>query len=250
MRRIVLYVSLLLSLVGCSDSEIDSVSYHSIASLWSYVRQGTVQITEDIYLCGTVVANDKRGELNRAIVVMDDSAGLLVEIDMEALYEVYPLYSRVVIRCAGLWLGAIGPKLILGAEPIGSYVVDRVDASVAQNYVIPISKGGDAPTPRRRRVSALGHRDMLNYVALEDIRLVDSEHGLRWADKDSTTNQFRTTVRHFCQDGDTLRVVIDADCNYATEYIPTANLLVSGILDWYGGDMALRIIAHSVEPRY
>ena len=249
MRRIVLFVSLLL-MVGCGDGELGDTRYHSIASLWSYARGGTVQITDDIYLCGTVVANDKYGELNRAIVVIDDSGGVVVEVDREALYELFPLYSRVVIRCAGLWLGVVGSKLILGAEPLGGYVVDRVPEGRVSNYITPIQKSGDTPTPQRRRISELGYRDVLCYVAVENLRLVDSERGLRWTDRNLASDKQVTTVRHFCQGDDTLRVVVDAECHYANEYIPTTNLIVSGILDWYAGDVALRIIAHGVEQCY
>ncbi|MBO7281771.1 MAG: hypothetical protein J6U73_00015 [Alistipes sp.] len=244
MRRIALYISLLLGAIGCSGSEDIGGNYHSIASLWSYVRRGTVQITEDIYLCGYVVANDKFGELNRAIVVADDSAGVVIEIDMDGIEYCYPLYSKVQIRCSGLWLGTIGPKLMLGAEPIGDFVVDRVPSSRVSNYITLLPENSDTPTFRRRRVAELGYRDMLNYIVVENLRLVDSEHGVCWTDNDPATGLPITTVRHFCQGGDTLRVVTAAESQYATEYIPTSSIFISGILDWYDGDIAMRIVGH------
>lgn len=244
MRRIVLYISLLLGVVGCSGKEGVGGEYHSIASLWSYARRGTVQITEDIYLCGYVVANDKYGELSRSIVVADDSAGVVIELDMEGIEYCYPLYSKVQIRCSGLWLGVIGPKLILGAEPIGDYIVDRVPSSKVANYITLLSENSDTPTVRRRKVAELEYRDMLNYVVVENLRLVDSEHGLGWTDSDPMTGQPITTIRHFCQGIDTLRVVTYAGCHYAAESIPTSSIFISGILDWYDGDIAMRIIGH------
>ena len=244
MRRIALYISLLLGAIGCSGSEDIGGNYHSIASLWSYVRRGTVQITEDIYLCGYVVANDKFGELNRAIVVADDSAGVVIEIDMDGIEYCYPLYSKVQIRCSGLWLGTIGPKLMLGAEPIGDFVVDRVPSSMVSNYITLLSEDNDTPTFKRRRVAELGYRDVLNYVVVENLRLVDSEHGACWTDSDPVTGLPMTTVRHFCQGSDTLRVVTAAESQYAREYIPTSSIFISGILDWYDGDTAMRIIGH------
>ena len=54
MRRIVLYISLVLTLVGCSGEEGGEYHYQSIASLWSYARRGTTLITDDIYLSGYV----------------------------------------------------------------------------------------------------------------------------------------------------------------------------------------------------
>ena len=58
MRRIVLYISLLLVAIGCRGSEEAVVESRSIASLWSYVRRETVLITEDISLRGYIVANE------------------------------------------------------------------------------------------------------------------------------------------------------------------------------------------------
>lgn len=246
MRQIVLYISLLLGIVGCSGKEDIGGEYSSIASLWGYARNGTVQITKDVYICGHVVANDKYGELNKTIVVADDSAGVVIEVDMDDIEGYYPLYSKVQIRCAGLWLGTIGPKLILGAKPIGDYIVDRVPSSRVANYITLLSENNDTPTVRRRKVAELEYRDMLNYVAVEDLRLVDSEHGLSWTDSDPITGQPITTVRHFCQGSDTLRVVTYAGCRYATENIPTSPIFFSGILDWYDGDIAMRIVGHII----
>lgn len=233
--------------IGCSGSEELDRECRSIASLWSYVRRSTVLITEDICLRGYIVANDKYGELSRAIVVSDGSAGIMVELDMDNIELVYPLYSGVELRCAGLWLGTVGPKLLLGAEPMGEYVVDRIPARRALNHISILPKNDDTPTIRHRRVAELEYRDVLSYVAVEGVCLVDSECGARWTDVDSLTKRPITTVRHFVQDGDTLRVVIDARSHYTTEYIPTSKLTISGILDWYDGDIALRIAGHHVD---
>ena len=203
-------------------------------------------ITDDIYLSGVVVANDKLGELTKAIVVEDDSGGVVVEIDMDDVYQHYPLYSRVEIGCTGLWLGCIGPKLMLGAEPVGDYVVDRLPQSKIGNYISLLDDKNDTPTHRQRRVAELEYRDMLCRVSVADLCLIPEEQTLRWADCDTLTGRYRTSLRHFCQDGDTLRVVVDANCSYASEEISSKPLRLTGILDWYGGGPALRIIDHAV----
>ena len=221
----------------------------SIASLWSYVRRETVLITEDISLRGYIVANDKYGELQKAIVVEDGSAGVMVELDMEDVELCLPMYSRVELHCAGLWLGAVGPKLMLGAEPMGDFVVDRIPASKALNHISVLRENSDTPTIGRRSIAELGYRDMLRYVSVADLHLVDSEQGSLWTDVDSLTGRPITSVRHFVDGGDTLRVVTDARCHYATDYIPTLKLVISGVLDWYDGDIALRIIGRNIDRR-
>lgn len=250
MRRIVLYISIVISLLGCSDRVESEAEYCSIASLWRYARRGTSLITEDIYICGSVVANDKYGELNGAIVVADGSGGVELELDMDNIATIYPLHSKVEICCSGLWLGSVGPKLMLGAEPTGEYVVDRIAANRALNHISALDKESDTPTISHRRIAELGYRDVLSYVAVEGVALVDDERGRWWTDIDTLLGEPITTVRHFVQGNDTIRVVTDARCDYATEYIPASTLTLSGLLDWYDGDIALRIVDHSVETFY
>ena len=250
MRQIVLYISLVLSVMGCSDAEYIGGNYCSIASLWSYASRGTVQIADDISICGYVVANDKYGELNSAIVVADDSAGVAIELDIDDTDLCYPLYSGVEISCSGLWLGVVGPKLILGAEPTGDYVVDRIPSSKAQNHISLLNKNNDTPTIWHRMVAELEYRDVLSFVAIDNLSLVPSEHGMQWADIDPTTGRPITTVRHFLQDNQTLCVVTDARCQYANEYIPESPLTLTGVVDWYAGDIALRIVDHGIELNY
>lgn len=247
MRRIVLYISLIFSLFGCSDDRVYvEAEYCSIASLWSYARQASVPITDNIYLQGSVVANDRFGEINRAIVVSDASGGVVLELDMDDIAKHYPLHSRVQIRCAGLWLGTVGPKLILGAKPEGDYVVDRLPASRALNIITPLPENNDTPTIRHRKITELEYRDVLSCVEVEGINVVEAEYDAKWADRDPITNRPITTVRHFVQGSDTLRVVVDAESLYATEPIPIAKLSLLGILDWFEKDIALRITGYSV----
>lgn len=233
-------------LVGCVGESGVEYDCRSIASLWSCVKGSTTLITEDIYLSGYVVANDKFGELNKTIVVADDSGGVAIDIDMEDIDLHYPLYSKVVIRCAGLWLGRVGPKLILGAEPTANLVVDRISFSEVGNYLSSLPYNDNTPSLRQHKVAELGYRDMLRRISLSDLHIIDEERGSQWADLDTVTGRFRTSIRHFCQDGDTLRVVVDGNCRYANEDIPSTNLRLSGILDWYNGSLALRIINHSI----
>ena len=99
-------------------------------------------------------------------------------------------------------------------------------------------------------VAELEYRDVLSFVAIDNLSLVPSEHGMQWADIDPTTGRPITTVRHFLQDNQTLCVVIDARCQYANEYIPESPLTLTGVVDWYAGDIALRIVDHGIELNY
>jgi hypothetical protein len=246
MRAIALLISLYL-MCGCQDATTYSLPNEvSIAYLRSYIESTTVVIPDDIYICGYVVANDKYGELQSAVVVADASGGVAIELDIDDVERCLPLYSYVRVRCSGLWLGMQGAKMCLGAEPTGEYVVDRVSEDVALNYIQIVAQDSNIPTLRRRTPRELGYGDILSYVAVESLQSVDNERGLSWVDVDTLSGRAMTTVRHFVAEGDTLRVVTDAKCQYGLEPIPLRPLTLSGVVDWYQGDIALRITNHGI----
>lgn len=245
MRRIVLFIILNLLIVGCSDdSVVTKCDVCSVAYLWSYVEGRSVVIPDDISIEGLIVANDKFGELNNAIVVADDSGGVAVEIDMDNIDDVLPLYSRVRLTCSGLAIACNGAKLILGAEPKGEWVVDRIPESMALNYIHVLSDSNPYISIKHRRIDELSYSDILTLVSIDDIIPIEVERGLRWTNLESGRSV--TTVRHFTDGRDTLRVVIDAECQYASEPIPIMPTCLYGILDWYQGDIALRVVNRGI----
>ena len=247
MRRIALLCSLIITIVGCSDNLPDDYisGYVSVSYLRSCLRQSTTLITDDIYLSGVIIANDKYGELTKTVVVSDDSGGVAIDLDIEDIEARYPLFSSVRVRCSGLWLGSVGAKLVLGAEPTGEYIVDRIAEDRVYNHLFVTTING-TPAPRRKSISELEYSDVMSMVIVDNLTPIAEEHGLRWTDIDLQSGRAVTAVRHLTDGQDTLRVVTTKDCQYAKESIPTLPMRLYGVLDWYGGDMALRVINHGI----
>lgn len=247
MRRIALFVSLLIALVGCEGlSREFNHGEVSVAYLRGAVRGSTVLITDDIYLNGVVVANDKYGELSKAIVVMDDSGGVAIEIDMDDIEARIPLFSSVRVRCSGLWLGNVGAKMVLGAEPTGDYVVDRLPKERVADYIVRVTHDDKTPAPRRRTIAELEYSDVMSMVTIDNLMPITEECGLWWTDIDTLSGRSVTTVRHLTDGVDTLRVVTESNCQYAKEYIPVKPMRISGVVDWVNSDIAFRITNHSL----
>ena len=246
--HISLILSLLLSLASCTTESITSPRGEvSIAYLWSLCSERSIAIKKDLYIVGYVVANDKLGEKNKAIVIDDGSGGIELKVEGEDINAVAPLFSRVMLRCSGLNIGREGGKTVIGRAPTAEYVVDRIDKDDLLNYLSLLNSQNTAPAGESLAIGEIDSHKMLRYVTLSNLQLVDEELGMTWCDVDPyNPGQYQTTVRHFHNLTDTLRVVIDHRCYYADQKPPQQCCTMHGIVDWHDGDIALRITAQQV----
>ena len=245
--HISLILSLLLPLASCSSESLRAPRGEvSVAYLWSLAAERSTKIKRDIYIVGHVVANDKFGELGKAIVIDDGSGGIELKIEGEDINSVVPLFSQVMLRCSGLNLGREGAKTVMGRAPTAEYVVDRIDMDDLLNYLTLVDCN-TVPESERLTISAIDSHKMLHYVTLSNLQLVDNEQEMTWCDVDPQNRQeHMTTIRHFHDLCDTLRVVVDGACHYAGEKLPTHPCSLHGIVDWHDGDIALRISAYQL----
>lgn len=256
MKQIARLINLLLVVLGtlglssCASSFEEDVEYEgsvvSIAYIKSLCRSQAEAIKEDLAIVGRVVANDKLRELNKAIAIMDDTAGIELKIDCDYVDLEIPLYSEVLVRCSGLWLGREGEKIVLGAEPTSHYVVDRVASEELRNVVKSVTLPDDMPVSRRRTIAEIEPLDMNCLVRIENIRFAEAEDGLRWCDEDIETGRYITTLRYAEDDTGVIGVVVDGDCDYRMENIPTEVVTCYAIVDSYASQRVLRITNHGV----
>lgn len=203
-------------------------------------------IKSDIYIEGHVVANDKLGEKHKSIVIADNTGGIELKIDDEEINSYIPLFSHVELRCSGLHVGREGGKTVVGAPPTSEYVVDRITPDNIFNY-LTIRDNDIALKSDKLTIDELNEYKMLRYVNIHNLQLVEEEAGKMWCERDQTTpNAYLTTIRHFCCEQDTLRIVTDGKCHYASENMPQHRCSMQGVVDWHDGDIALRITSHQI----
>lgn len=253
MRRIALYISLvvLLVLCGCSVSEHRPVEGRvSIAYLRSLVVDSSTPVPYDLTISGYVVANDRCGELSRAFVIADESGGVEVKVDAggSKVDALIPLYSHIEMKCSGLCLGREERRVVLGAVPTDEYVVDRIDIAELLARVTLTTDSTLPPEALSVAIGDISYNDMFRYVILSDIELISDEHGLCWCDRDISTDGYITTARHFTDGRDTIVFVNSGECSYAKERITTVAVRCIGIVDSYDGSVAFRISNYQIEP--
>lgn len=243
MRRIAYIISIFTLLLwsGC-EREYSSTSRRiATADLKAMCKGLSVGITEDVYVEGYVVANDRHGELSYTIVVNDDTGGIEVAIECQNIDSVVKTYNYVRLKCSGLHIGRRGAKFMLGKRPTAEYVVDQITENEILNRIVILPSPEQIPRAREMTISSLDYDSILTYSRFRSLSLISEEHKLCWCDYDSTTKRYVTTTRHFSDGRDTLRVIISKDSDYAAERIPIEPCTLIGIVDWYDNNFCLRI---------
>ena len=248
MPRIVFYISLALMFVACEPHSSESESGRvTIAELRSRARYDVRTIESDIYVEGYVVANDKFGELEYALVIDDGTAGVELLIDSRRVNDYVPLFSYVRLNCSGLSICREGARTLVGAHPTGEYVVDRVAEECLFNYINIVDAECQAPEPRVVSISELREKDVLSYVKIFDLTVIDEDCGKCWCDiaPDDPT-AFVTTMRRFTDGRDTLSIITSGSCRYASDAIPSLRFSAMGIVDWCDRDLVLRLTSRQI----
>lgn len=224
------------------DSESGLVS---IAYLKSRCKGLSTNISADISIKGTVVANDLFGEFFKTIVLVDASGGVEVSIDKERLCADFPLYSNVAITCNGLAVGRVGGKVVLGAQPTGEFTTDRIAECDISKYLLRLDGSVTSVVPRRVAIADLGVEHVSDYLLFEGVRFADDEVGRTWCEL--VDNELCETDRHIIDKaGNTLIVRVSPYCEYAGERIPAGAGSLCGIVDYSGDQFFLRIANHEV----
>lgn len=236
-------------LLGCSPEPPAYGEYESgvsIAYLKSLCRGSSFDITDDITICGSVVANDRLGEFYKSIVIVDDSGGIEVAIDKQDIYLNLPLHSRITIFCSGLSLGRLGGKIELGAHPTGNYPVDGISADQFSHY-FKTEAGGENTSPVERTIGSLTVADISSFVVFRNLHLAGEPHDA-WC---ATENGEWIDTTHTLEDasGATLSLRVNAECSYAGMPTPKGKFDIAGIVDYADGAYFLRISNYSVSEK-
>lgn len=246
MRRIAYIISIVTLLLcgGCEREYSASSRLVATADLKAMCRGLEAGITEDVYIEGFVVANDRYGECNYSIIVNDDTGGVEVVIECRDIDSVVGLYNYVRLKCSGLHIGRRGAKFVIGKRATAEYVVDQIPEKEMLNRIKIVPSRGDTPKAWEMTIGEINSESVLRYARLRSLRLIAKEQDLFWCDKDSITQRYTTTIRHFSDGRDTLRVMVAKDSQYADSRIPIEPCSLTGIIDWYDNDICLRITSY------
>ncbi len=240
-----LLCALLICAAGCSRSssldfseEEEPGGLHSIIWLKSLCKGESWLVTEEIVIRGRIIANDRYGEWNRALVVADETGGIEVFAEGSTLADRYPFGATVTLYCNGLRLHDYGGKVVLGSEP------NAYGFGLSQEELVAhLHRGVDSPAPPESRtvsLDAIGSEYVDTYVRVTGVRFC--ERGT-WCDKDPETGRHIATDRTIVDEaGHTFIVRTAGGCDYAKEPLPSGKGSLCGIIDYFNGRYSLRVV--------
>lgn len=143
------------------------------------------KILDEYTIEGTIIADDKKDNFYKSIVVQDSTAGITVRLDGFGLHNSYPVGMKLYIKLKELWLGDYGKMLQLGAG------VDRSDPNFPELIAIPqplfnryLSRGGilNAVVPKTVRLDELNDSLQSCLVIIADVEIPPTDTGRPFAD--------------------------------------------------------------------
>lgn len=110
----------------------------SIAALKAlYTGATAVKITSDIYIVGSVIADDQSGNFYKEIVLQDSTGGISILLDQSNYYTTYKIGRRVFVKCNGLYLGDYNGIVQLGAGVDNTGSITRIAQTLIPELLLP-----------------------------------------------------------------------------------------------------------------
>lgn len=197
-----------------------------------YTGGGSVQITEDLIISGIVIADDESGNFYQNIIIQDETGGVQIRLGTVGLYTLYPVGSRVYVRCRGLYIGQYEGAPQISGDSQGSVIAPE---ALIYEAVLPGER--DIPaTPTVRTIDNLSPDDVYTLIKLENVEFICDEVGQTFADAANLQTINRTVTD--C-DGNTIIVRNSGYADFAAQLLPEGNGSLIAVYSTFRGDAQL-----------
>ncbi|MFI3318364.1 MAG: DUF5689 domain-containing protein [Rikenellaceae bacterium] len=237
MWRILLLFSLLFG--ACSPSEVSpEIDQISIVSLKQLHLGSTISITGSCAIRGTVIANDLYGELSSAMVIDDGSAAIELRLELDKIYNYYPIGCQVTLYCQGLYLG----EDLLGAEPSDGDEVSELSEELIWRYISTTGQE-ESLNPISTTIDVLSEAMAKRLVSIDDLEFLPHEATENFCERSEESGKAIYTT-HTLQDqsGEPIKLQVSGTVDYADTPLPTGQGSITAIVERYGSGYALRIV--------
>lgn len=208
----------------------------SIAFLKTLYNGAPRQITEEYRISGAVVGSDVKGNFYKTLVLDDGTAGIELRLDIDEIFKLFKINTRVSVRCNGLWLGSYGGTLQLGDEPFESYETQRLSPSMIAGHLQKDEEFYGDVLPRKITFAHIVPSHISNFVEFSGVQFIDEELGLGWSEPDADTDRHLVDTA-----GDTLIVRTSHRARFASHKLPEGNGKIEGVLGYFNGKYQLTV---------
>lgn len=233
---------------GCVDQEFDEPPTEelsdleantTIAELKELHRSGQlVSIDEDLIISGQIVSDDTEGNFFKQIILQDETGGIGIQINQNALQAEYQRNRRIYIKCQGLVIGDYGGFIQLGLYQANGDV-GRIPELMVDQF---IEKGDfESPVePQTVLISKLDDELLGQLIRLEEVEFSRDDFEQPYADENDAIGGATNRLLEDCLGGSLiLRTSIYAD--FMNELTPFGNGEAVGVLTVFNNTYQLFI---------
>ncbi|MBK6824096.1 MAG: hypothetical protein IPG87_14345 [Saprospiraceae bacterium] len=213
----------------------------SIVQLKSkYIPGQFITITEELNIIATVIADDRSGNFYKTLVIQDSTGGIEVKINSIGLFALFPIGTRVGIKCKNLTIGDYAGLIQLGQ---GSYLdngrerLAGIEDALLDQYVFA-GERNKFVTPKTKSINALNSLDLSTLIKLEDVEFDRAELGKTYANVATQTSQ--NVILVDCNKA-SLLLRTSGFADFANFSIPAANGSLTGVLSKFNTDVQIYI---------
>ncbi len=194
---------------------------------------GHTEITEDLVIKGTVIADDFTGNWFRSFVLADETGGITVLIDLTESYFFYPVGREVYIKLKGLSLDDYNNLVQLGDY---NETIEELDdiSDVTGHLVRGVQK--EAPQPKVKTITQLTLDDVNTLIQLNDVMFLDTTATYADAVGQNSLNVDLTNC-----DGHTILVRTSGFADFAGDKVAVGGGSFIGVLSIFRDDFQLLI---------
>jgi len=192
-------------------------------------------IDTNIIIKATVIANDKSGNIYKAIFIQDSTAGIQISLNAYELHNLFHVGDLIYVKCQGLYLGEYGGQVQLGADYQGS--VGRIEEPLIEDYLIK-SDGGEPIEPKELNLSSVNGSLVNELVYIDNVHFMINEIDGTYAD--GINHVDGDTHIEDC-DGHSIIVRTSGYAEFANDSLPKGNGKITAVLTKYNSDYQLII---------
>lgn len=202
----------------------------TIAELRKKCPEKAQEITDSIAIEGVVISSDKSGNIYKKLYIDDGTGGLAISIDNKKLYESYPVGTKLIISCIGMYLGKQYGEATLGGLN-GQYVGWCTDFGT-RSFVIEKDLN---VTPTVTTINKIDNSMLGRLIELDQVQF--KTPGKTYAD----TQQKYTTHVITDMDNNTIDLKVNSYAKFKDKKTPEGKVNIIAILGTYNGTKELYI---------
>ena len=199
------------------------------------------QITDSVILSGVIIGDDRSGNIYKTLIFQDSAGGgIQIVVDQTALYNTFPVGTRIFVKCKGLYLYNYAGTLELGAYKDTTKAQPSLGGIPFVNLSQYVVKGktGLTVTPKHWNLFTLTNgadqiNDQSTLIQVDSVEFTNPSLSMTYADAINKASGNVTLQDTAKPTPNTVVVRSSGFANFATQNPPSGFGSVTGIFTIY-----------------